>query len=109
MCRSICVGGATSTRSDGAPRIDSQPTMASVTTTAPMTTSLRTLESYQPRHRPVRLDARLKVFITRAAVFVSALVVAIGLTPLIYGGHAIVERLFAIAQVILDERGDPTN
>jgi queuosine precursor transporter len=35
------------------------------------------------------------------------LVVAIGLTPLIYAGHVLVERLMGIEPVILDEHGEP--
>lgn len=35
------------------------------------------------------------------------LVIAIGLTPVIYGAHAAVERVLRIAPVVLDEEGEP--
>lgn len=35
------------------------------------------------------------------------LLIAIGLTPLIYLGHALVERLLEIKPVVLDEQGEP--
>jgi uncharacterized integral membrane protein (TIGR00697 family) len=37
------------------------------------------------------------------------LVVAIALTPLIYGGHALVERVLKVKPVLLDDQGEPVS
>lgn len=42
-----------------------------------------------------------------ATGYVIKILAAIGLTPLIYAGHAFVERGLGIAPVVLDENGDP--
>ncbi len=47
------------------------------------------------------------IFATVASSYVVKLAIAIGLTPLIYAGHALVERVLKIDPVRLDDNGEP--
>src|SRR4051812_21410837 len=48
-----------------------------------------------------------QIFNIAVSSYVIKLIVAIGLTPLIYAGHVIVERMLHMKPVILDENGEP--
>jgi queuosine precursor transporter len=48
-----------------------------------------------------------KIAVIALTSYAVKVVVAIGLTPAIYGGHAVVERRLGIHPVVLDEQGQP--
>ncbi len=48
-----------------------------------------------------------EIFATVASSYVVKLAIAIGLTPFIYAGHALVERVLKIEPIRLDDNGEP--